>query len=481
MNYQHKKTKIICTIGPASWTEDTLLALYEAGMNVARLNFSHKDYEEKEMLVKLIRRLNAEGKTNFTIALDNKWPEIRTGKLTENLVYTKGEIFLLTIDLAQQAINKALYCDYEYLVEGVNVWDIIKVESGLMDIVVVEKVDAKTLKVQALAGASIKSYRHINLPGIRLKLPGFTDQDKEDALFGIKHGFDVMFMSFVRSKENLIEARKFLDDNGGSQMRIYSKIENQEGIDNLDEIIDHCDGIMIARGDLGIEVPIEKLPTYQMEMLQKCKIAGKPVIMATQLMENMMKEPYPTRAEISDVYHAVVEWADMIMTSGETAIGEYPVECIQFMSRIALEAEATLQYEHYDFIGHEDNEWDMQRKYLVKAAVDLCDSIDAAAMICFTRRWFLPKIASAYRPSVPVYGFTANHDTRAMMQMYYGVYGYMMDIASPEVNIQSAIISLVHQWKLAKSDTVVVISDTEKNEYHAPSLHILEVAKFFSS
>jgi pyruvate kinase len=285
-------------------------------------------------------------------------------------------------------------------------------------------------------------------------------------------------MSFVRNKDNLIEARKFLDSNGGSQIRIYSKIENQEGMDNLEEIIQYSDGIMIARGDLGIEVPIEKLPTYQMEMLQKCKIAGKPVIMATQLMESMMKEPYPTRAEISDVYHAVIEGADMIMTSGETALGDYPVQCIEYMSRIALEAEATLTYQHYDFVGHEETDGDAQRKYLVKAATDLCDSIDANAMLCFTRRGFLPKVASAYRPSVPVYGFTSNHDTWAMMNMYYGVYGHKMDNASAEVNIQSAIQLLVLQGSLKKSDTIVAISDTQKNEYHAPSLHILKVSDY---
>jgi pyruvate kinase len=478
MNYQHKKTKIVCTIGPASWTEEKLVALYEAGMNVARLNFSHKDYDEKKMTADLVHRLNAEGKTKFTLALDTKWPELRTGKLESPLVYEKGEIFPLTIDINQQAINKAMYCDYEYLVESVEVWSVIKVESGLMDVVVLEKVDAKTLKVQAQSGATIKSYRHINLPGIKIKLPGFTEQDKEDILFGIANKFDVIFMSFVRNKSNLIEARQFLDDNGGSQIKIYSKIENQEGMDNLDEIIEHSDWIMIARGDLGIEVPIEKLPTYQMEMLQKCKLAGKPVIMATQLMETMMKEPYPTRAEISDVYHAVVEGSDMIMTSGETALGDYPVECIQYMSRIALEAEATLTYQHYDFVGHEDSEGDIQRKYLVKAAIDLCDTIDAAAMICFTRRWFLSKVASAYRPSVPVYGFTANHDTWAMMNMYYGVYGHKMDSASADVNIQSAIQMLVAQWSIKKSDTIVAISDTQKNEYHAPSLHILKVSDY---
>jgi pyruvate kinase len=478
MNYQHKKTKTVCTIGPASWTEEKLIALYQAGMNVARLNFSHKDYDEKKMTADLVHRLNAEGKTKFTLALDTKWPELRTGKLAEPLVYEKGEIFPLTIDLSQQAVNKAMYCDYEYLVESVNVGDVIKVESGLMDVVVLEKIDAKTLKVQAQAGATIKSYRHINLPGIKIKLPGFTEQDKEDILFGIANKFDVIFMSFVRNKDNLIEARAFLDANGGETIKIYSKIENQEGMDNLEEIIQYSDWIMIARGDLGIEVPIEKLPTYQMEMLQKCKLAGKPVIMATQLMETMMKEPYPTRAEISDVYHAVVEGADMIMTSGETALGDYPVECIQYMSRIALEAEATLTYQHYDFVGHEENEWDTQRKYLVKAAIDLCDTIDASAMICFTRRGFLPKVASAYRPSVPVYGFTANHDTWAMMNMYYGVYGHKMDSASSDVNIQSAIQMLVAQGSLKKSDTIVAISDTQKNEYHAPSLHILKVADY---
>jgi pyruvate kinase len=171
MNYQHKKTKTICTIGPASWTEEKIIALYEAGMNVVRCNFSHKDYEEKKMVADLVHRLNAQGKTKLTLALDTKGPELRTGKLSEPLVYEKGEIFPLTIDLAQQAINKAMYCDYEYLVESVNVGDVIKIESGLMDVVVLEKLDSKTLKVQAQAGATIKSYRHVNLPGIKIKLP----------------------------------------------------------------------------------------------------------------------------------------------------------------------------------------------------------------------------------------------------------------------------------------------------------------------
>ncbi len=480
MNYQHKKTKIVCTIGPASWTEEKLVALYQAGMNIARLNFSHKDYDEKKMTANLVHRLNSEGKTKFTLALDTKWPELRTGKLESPLVYEKGEIFPLTIDLSQQAVNKAMYCDYEYLVESVNVGDVIKVESGLMDVTVLAKVDDKTLTVQAQSGATIKSYRHINLPGIKIKLPGFTDQDKEDILFGIENKFDVIFMSFVRNKDNLVEARQFLDDNGGSQIKIYSKIENQEGMDNLEEIIQYSDWIMIARGDLGIEVPIEKLPTYQMEMLQKCKLAGKPVIMATQLMETMMKEPYPTRAEISDVYHAVVEWSDMIMTSGETALGDYPVECIQYMSRIALEAEATLTYQHYDFIGHEDSEEKLQRKYLVKAATDLCDNTEAKALICFTKSWFLPQLASAYRPSVPVYGFTRNHDARAMMNMYYGVYGQMMTGANEGIEINEALKLLVDQGSLSTEDTIIVLTDTHRNEYHAPSLHIMKVWEHIS-
>lgn len=264
-----KKTKIIATVGPVTESEEQLIALYEAGVNVIRFNFSHANYEVARTIMGRIRKLNAEGKTNLSTLLDTKGPEIRTGDLKAKIQFEKGDTIKIYTDIQKFSDDgSSLFCDYGSLVEDVSVGQAIEIDSGLFNVEVIKKTLDYVL-VLAKNSCLIGSRRHVNLPGVRLRLPGITDQDKKDVLFAIEEGYDFIAMSFVRSRSNVEELRDLLGLHNASHMKIISKIENQEGIENLDEIIGASDGVMVARGDLGIEVPIEKLPVYQREIVQK--------------------------------------------------------------------------------------------------------------------------------------------------------------------------------------------------------------------
>ncbi|HNG97081.1 MAG TPA: pyruvate kinase, partial [Candidatus Absconditabacterales bacterium] len=359
-----KLTKMIATIGPATWDPEKIVELYKNGINIIRMNFSHKDYEEKERVIALVRQLNHENKTKLSLLMDNKGPEIRTGKRESKLEIMRGTIFKLWIKQDNMG-EQDLFCDYPYLLEDVVVGDSIKIDSGLLDAKVIS-IHQEYCECEALHTAMIGSYRHINLPGKKLKLPGLTEQDKEDLLFGIKHAINIVAMSFVRSAEHIRELRKFWSDNGGGSIHIIAKIENQEGLDNLIEIIQESDGIMVARGDLGIEVPITLLPMYQEQIIIECHKQGKPVIVATQMIESMIKEPFPTRAEINDIYQAVTMGADCTMLSGETAIGSYPIQATHFMKQTIQTAEKNSHRKLIDFSDEGRSTLGLLQKHLVQ-------------------------------------------------------------------------------------------------------------------
>jgi pyruvate kinase len=348
--------------------------------------------------------------------LDTKGPEIRTGQVSAPLTYEAGEVFKFTVNPDHQNDGKTLFCDYPYLIEGIKVGDVVKVESGLFD-VVVESIGTDFVMVKATSSATIKSYRHINLPGIALKLPGVTEQDKEDVLFGIQNNFDIIAMSFVRSAENVEEMREFLKANGGEHMKIISKIENQQGLDNLDEIIVASDGIMVARGDLGIEVPVEKLPMYQEIMIAKCLDYGKPVITATQMIESMMKEPFPTRAEINDIYTAVKQGTDCVMLSGETAIGDYPVEAVTYMAKTVQTAEEVIRQDQGVFE-------DADRMSVIEGAMQLAETVGARAVVIdgLGDDWDLINELRALKCTVPLLIRVASQQLIAMTNYFGGVY-----------------------------------------------------------
>ncbi len=366
-------------------------------------------------------------------------------------------------------------CDYPYLVEDLKVGDIIKIESGLMDVLVKEKT-ADALVVEALhTMKNVKQRRHVNLPGVRLRLPGLIDQDKVDTLFAIKHGFDFIAMSFVRNKENIKELRDLLEANNGSHIQIISKIENQEALDNLEEIVMHSDGVMVARGDLGIEVPIETLPVHQRNIVKKCKQYGKYVIVATHMLESMIENPFPTRAEVGDIFNALVQKADAIMLSGETTIGKFPIEAVEMMKKIALEAEKTLDYKHEDYQSADLTQRDLEKKRLIRSAVYIADSINARAIVTFTKTGRLARLAAAYRPKCPVYAFTNQERTFTNTTILFGVVARHMPFEHHADVLKDALQKLVDRQDIGMDDQVVVVSDIIRNDKEIPVLEIVTV------
>lgn len=464
-----KQTKIIATIWPATRTEEKIIALYFAGVNVIRMNFSHKDYDEKKMVIELVRKLNAENKVKLSLMLDSKWPEIRTGKKETKIQYEKDEIIKITIN-PNDVAERDIFCDYQYLLEDLKVGDMIKIESGLMDVEVLE-VASDYCNCRALSGALIGSYRHMNLPGKIIRLPGLTDQDKEDMLFGIQNGVNIVAMSFVRSAENIRELRQFWRDNWWGELNIIAKIENQEWLDDLKEIVKEADGVMVARGDLGIEVPVTMLPYYQDLIIKECHEVGKPVIVATQMIESMIKEPFPTRAEISDIYQAVEMGADCTMLSGETAIGQYPIEAVWFMKQTILAAE---QYKPKKIYNFGDEGWDhtkLRYKFLVKSALFLAKNIGAAGIVIFTKNGNGAKLLSAYKPNVPILACTWDPEVQEKLGYYYGVIAHVIH-DKPEVTFEwiSKQFFIVNN---PEEKPFVLISDTDKVAGNYPTVQII--------
>lgn len=466
-----KLTKIIATIGPATRSEEKLIALYENGANVARLNFSHKNYEEKQTTIALIHQLNKEWKTKFSILLDTKWPEIRTGQRAEKIQYQKDEIFKISLNAGNLG-ERDLYCDYPYLLEDLKLGDVVRIESWLFDVEVVE-LGTDYVHVKALSPALIWSYRHINLPWKTLKLPGLTDQDKEDILFWIEHKMDMIAMSFVRNADNVVEMRKFLQQNGGEYMSIIAKIENQEGVENLEEIVKVSDGIMVARGDLGIEIPVTMLPVYQQKLIECSHTHGKPVIVATQMIESMIKEPFPTRAEIQDIYHAVEMWADAVMLSWETAIGDYPVQAVQFMRSTIQVAEQHRPAKVYNFSDEWWEELAKQYKYVIKSALFLGKNVNAAAVVIFTKSGRGAKILSAYKPLVPIMAFTWNAQVTQQLAYYYGVYGQTLETKQPNVDYAWLEEHFTASAWASRDRPFVVISDTDTITGNYPTIQLI--------
>lgn len=337
-------TAIIMTIGPATNTEEQLIKCYENGIRILRFNFPHYTQETTKRDVDIIHSVEKKVGGKFQLLLDMAWPEIRSGYLETAISYTIGELFKIYTDESKRDA-KWLFCDYPSLVTDVKIGGIIKIDAGLLEVEVVEKWPAlgepgsEYIVVKALNDFVVGSRRHINLPGIHYNLPAITTTDKENVLFAIKEKFDYIALSFTRKADDVTELRNFLKANDGEIIKIIAKIENQEGIDNVADIIDVSDMVMVARGDLGTELPVETIPMHQMNIIKICKIKNTPVIVATQMLESMINNPIPTRAEVSDIFYAVREGAEYLMLSWETAIGKYPIECIQVMNKVIREAE----------------------------------------------------------------------------------------------------------------------------------------------
>lgn len=324
-------TGIVATLWPATANKAMIWKLHQAGVNIFRCNFAHENYSSGKKIINIIRALEQEHWVKIHTLLDAEWPGIRTGTLDKDIRYTTGEQFQIFVN-DKLSGDKSLFCDYIHLPQDVKVGGIMKIDAGMFQVKILE-VHSDYIRVQALNAYTVWSRRHINLPGVHVNIPSFTDKDKEDVLFAIKYWFDYVALSFVRSEKDMRELRAFLDTHNGQHIKTIAKIENEEWITNISVIVQASDMVMVARGDLWAELPIENIPIYQLDIIQHSKLQQKKVIVATEILESMIHQQIPTRAEISDIFYAVVGGADYLMLSGETAIGKYPLQSVQMMKK----------------------------------------------------------------------------------------------------------------------------------------------------
>ncbi|ANA78911.1 pyruvate kinase [Paenibacillus vortex V453] len=414
-----RKTKIVCTIGPSSESLENTKKLIMAGMNVARLNFSHGDFEEHGNRIKNIRQACEELNKTVAILLDTKGPEIRTGKLeVEPIELVQDEYITLTTEEILGDKNR-LSITYKELPQDVQVGSTILIDDGLIGLTVVE-IEGTEIRCRIVNGGTIKSKKGVNVPGVAISLPGITEKDANDIIFGIEQGIDFIAASFVRKASDVLEIRELLKRHNGEHIQIISKIENQQGVDNLDEILEVSDGLMVARGDLGVEIPAEEVPLVQKRMIEKCNLAGKPVITATQMLDSMQRNPRPTRAEASDVANAIFDGTDAIMLSGETAAGKYPVESVLTMSRIAEKAESALNYREMFLKQRIAQDTSVTEAISQSVAISALD-LNAKAIISSTESGQTARMVSKYRPEAPIVAVTTQDRTMRRLALTWGV------------------------------------------------------------
>lgn len=449
-----RKTKIICTIGPATESYEMLLAMANAGMNVARLNFSHGDHESHRRVIDRIKKMNADSGHSVAMLMDTQGPEIRTGDLKSELLLKQGDEISVSVRGHESVEENSLQINYEDLITSVNVGDRITVDNGLINLEVLEK-QQRTMKCRVIDGGVVKSKRHVNLPGIRVNLPAITEKDRRDIQFAIENDLDFIALSFVRTPADVRELRTILDQ-GKSNIKIIAKIEDQEGVRNINEIIREADAVMVARGDLGVEINIEDLPNVQRRIVRGCAIQGKPVIVATHLLESMIENPIPTRAEVTDVANAVYEEVDAIMLSGETTVGKYPLKCIEYLGRVAR---ATEKVRGLSFSKELDV--DLPKQHLATCAVQLAAAVKAKGILVITKRGLMASYACNSRPhETPIYAFTFDPRVQRQMMLLRNVDARCLKPDSDsEKMIAEAFHTLIQSGDAEIGDQFVVISD----------------------
>ncbi|HUH37050.1 MAG TPA: pyruvate kinase [Spongiibacteraceae bacterium] len=450
-----RKTKIICTIGPATESFDMLEKLAKAGMDVVRLNMSHGDHASHARIIKAVHTLNRKLPYPIPILLDTQGPEIRTGDLSEDVHLETGSVVSVSVRSGMDVEETSFQIHYEDLLDTVGIGDRITVDNGLINLEVLSKSE-RSLECRVVDGGLLKSKRHVNLPGIRVNLPAITAKDKRDILFGVEQEVDFIALSFVRDAEDVRELRRLLG-NKADKIKIIAKIEDQEGLRNLEAIIDEADGAMVARGDLGVEIPVEILPNAQRRIVRLCAERGKRSIVATHLLESMITNPIPTRAEVTDVANAVYEEVDAIMLSGETTIGKYPIRCVEYLDRIARESEKGVGLRLSNGLIAEND-----KQHIAGSAVHLAELIDARGIVVVTRRGRTANyVANCRPPKSAIYAFTNDSRTRRQMNLVRSVMAYRIDFhQDPELTLAAAFEQLRKKAGLKTGDKVVVISDT---------------------
>ncbi|KIY70980.1 pyruvate kinase [Cylindrobasidium torrendii FP15055 ss-10] len=440
----HRKTSIIATIGPKVNTPEKLAELARAGVNIVRMNFSHGSYEYHQSVIDNTRKMAAQSPSGrpIAIALDTKGPEIRTGLMKDNIdiAISAGHEFIVSTEdkYSEACDDKVMWVDYKNLPKVTAPGKLIYVDDGVLSLLVLS-IDGTNVHVRAVNNGTLCSRKGVNLPKTDVDLPALSEKDKADLQFGVKNNVDMVFASFIRRADDIVEIRKVLGPDG-AHIKIIAKVENEQGVANFDEILKETDGVMVARGDLGIEIPASQVFLAQKMMIAKCNIAGKPVIVATQMLESMTYNPRPTRAEVSDVANAVLDGADCVMLSGETAKGSYPIQSVLMMAETCLLAEHSICYPPlYDNIRHLQPRPTPTAETVATAAVAAAAGQNAAALLVLSTSGETAGLISKYRPNVPIITVTRNEQTSRWLHLHRACYPFWY----PEPrNVQS------HQWQI---------------------------------
>lgn len=451
-----KKTKIICTMGPNTNDRNLIKDLALAGMDIARFNFSHGDHEEQAGRFALIKSVREELNIPIATLLDTKGPEIRTGAVKDDKKVTlvEGQKYTLTTRQvpADDKINMVTYAG---LPEDVTTGNIILIDDGLIELKV-DKVEGTEIECTVINGGELGSKKGVNVPNVSIRLPGITEKDKEDIIFGVEQGFDFIAASFVRNAACIEEIKHLLWEHG-SDIPVIAKIENAEGIANIDDIIRVADGIMVARGDMGVEIPAEEVPHVQKEIIKKCNAKYKPVITATQMLDSMMRNPRPTRAEVTDVANAVYDGTDAVMLSGETAQGKYPLEALQMMVHIV---ENTEEHLDYDMILRKAGEHRLKSasSALANATVTTANNLRAKCIVTPTVSGATARVVSKFKPKTGIIGISPDEATLRRMQINWGVMPLKSVAVYTTEDICDTAIDLICAKKLAEAGDMVVLT-----------------------
>ena len=449
-----RKTKIVCTLGPSTDREEVLRGMIQAGMNVARFNFSHGTHPEHLARLEKLKALREELDRPVAAMLDTKGPEVRLRDFKDGKVrLTAGQEFTLT---TANILGDETRCaiSYSELPEDVKHGDTILLDDGLVRLTVLETTDTD-IRCRVENDGDMKNHKGVNVPSVRLNMPYMSQQDREDILFGAEQGFDFVAASFVRSAADIRELRALLDS-VGSSIRIIAKIENQEGVSNLAEILDAADGIMVARGDMGVEIPAEKVPHIQKMIIRKCNLACKVVITATQMLDSMIRNPRPTRAEVSDVANAVYEGTDAVMLSGETAMGSYPIEAVRMMSQIAEESEKYLDYMFYQRRKVSAENLRNISNTVCYSSVATASDLEAPVIVAPSVSGFTTRMLSKWRPKALIAGLSPSMTAVRQMQLYWGVKPFHAKRAESTDALLFASVELLKEKGIVKEGEIVV-------------------------
>ena len=451
-----KKTKIVCTIGPSSDSYEVLKALVNEGMNVARLNFSHGTHPEHKKRIDMIKKLRDDLDEPIAIMLDTKGPEIRIKTFKDGMIrIEQGQDFTLTSEDVEGDETR-VSVTYKDIAKDLKADDRVLIDDGLVEFTVIS-VDENNVYMKAVNSGELSDRKGVNLPSVKVNLPTLTEKDIEDLIFGIENDVDFIAASFIRSAKDVLEIRKILESNGGDDVKIISKIENLEGVQNIDEIIEVSDGIMVARGDMGVELDEEDIPLVQKDIIRKCNLKGKFVITATQMLDSMIRNPRPTRAEVTDVANAILDGSSAIMLSGETAAGNYPVKSCEMMRKIAVKIEDSLDYKIALDSTNDEHEINITNS-IAKATREVALDLDAKVIIAATTSGLTARNISKFKPKSPIIAATTDEKVRRQLAIEWGVYPIRATLASSIDDLFYESINILKNIKFVKEGELVILT-----------------------